>query len=89
MRARRAKALRPAPDRLDRLLAVALVCARRLGSTRMTEAIVCALEVHAEETGSSAALDAAYLRCVGYRRRAAVRQGRWAAATALRCRGRR
>ncbi len=66
MRTRRARLAQASPERLERGLTDALVCARRLGSVRVAEAVLSALEAHARETGRQAALDAAYLRCVSH-----------------------
>lgn len=60
------------PARLDALLAEAFDCASKLRKADVAEAILCALELHAEVTGQRATRDAVYLaiaRTVGVGRR--------------------
>lgn len=58
------RTIRP-PGALDQLLLVALRCAVAQRLDDVSEALLCALEAHAQGTGDCAGLDAAYPACIG------------------------
>lgn len=64
MRPRRGNQYKLRARQLDDSLMRTLDRARRLESRRVVEAVLCAIEARAAETGETAAVDAAYLSCL-------------------------